>query len=82
MNEFNFKTFLKILLHNYIGYLAFAVDGFNNDNNNNNWFKVRFGVGRRHRGPLSPWNQELHAKSRGARGALVLISVDLGYRFR
>ena len=26
------------------------------NNNNSNGFKVRFGVERRHRGPLSPWN--------------------------
>ena len=30
----------------------------NNNKNNNNGFKVRSGVERRHRGPLSPWNQE------------------------
>ena len=28
------------------------------ENNNNNEFKVHFGVERRHRGPLSPWNQQ------------------------
>ena len=30
----------------------------NNNNNNDNGFKFRFGVERRHRGPLSPWNQQ------------------------
>ena len=30
----------------------------NNNNNNNNGLKVRFGVGRRHRGPLWPRNQQ------------------------
>ena len=28
------------------------------ENNNNNGLKVRFNVERRHRGPLSPWNQQ------------------------
>ena len=33
-----------------------ALTGF--ENNNNNGFKVHFGVERHHRGPLSPWNQQ------------------------
>ena len=45
-----------------------ALTGYDHYNTNNNGFKVRFGVERCHRGPLSPWNQQqwpIGAKTRG-----------------